>query len=441
MGVAVGDFDGDGWDDLYVTCFGPNILLHNESNGRGGRRLVDVTQVAGVADPRWSTSAAFADLDRDGDLDLYVVNYLAFDPAHPPARGGRFFKGVSVMAGPRGLEAQPDSLFENLGNGRFRDITVAALGELKPEFGLSVRSLDFDGDGRTDLFVGNDSTPDRLLLNLGGLRLRDVGLESGVATNGMGTPQATMGLGLVDVDDNGLPDLFLTVFSDDGNTLHLNLGNGYFDDRSASFGLGPPSRPYLGWGCGFFDFDQDGDEDLLVANGHVHPEMEDAEVGGEWAQRPLRFERQESRFHEIPCGADWCGERYHGRATAFGDLDGDLDVDALMTTLAGPVVTLRNESNSSRGLVVALDDGGQSARKLGSSVTLTSERGRQTRWITGGGSFQSVDSTEAHFGVAATDESLRIDVVWGDGFSWRLTKAPPGRRVVVRRSRAVRNSG
>ncbi|MBZ0111910.1 MAG: CRTAC1 family protein [Thermoanaerobaculia bacterium] len=439
MGVAVGDYDGDGWDDLYVTCFGPNVLLRNDSDPRGGRRFVDVTQVAGVADPGWSTSAAFADLDRDGDLDLYVVNYLAFDPANPPAQGSRSFKGVSVMAGPRGLEAQSDTLFENLGDGHFRDVSVAALGELEPQYGLSVRSLDVDGDGRTDLFVGNDSTPDRLLHNLGGLRFRDVGLESGVATNGMGTPQATMGLGLFDADGNGLPDLFLTVFSDDGNTLHLNLGNGYFDDRSASFGLGPPSRPYLGWGCGFFDFDQDGDEDLLVANGHVHPEMETPEVGGEWAQRPLRFERRGSRFLEIPGGADWCGERYHGRATAFGDLDGDLDVDALMTTLAGPVVTLRNESNSPRGVVVALEGGGQSAREFGSSVALTSRQGTQRRWVTGGGSFQSVDSSEAHFAVTATDDYLRIDVIWGDGFSWRLTKAPLGRRLVVRRTRVPKS--
>ncbi|MCI0344166.1 MAG: VCBS repeat-containing protein, partial [Chloroflexi bacterium] len=279
MGVAVGDYDGDGWDDLYVTCWGPDALLRNVAGEEGGRLFLDVASQAGVADERWSTSAAFADLDGDADLDLYVANYLEFDPSRPPSRAGKAFKGVPVMAGPLGLVAQNDALYENLGDGRFRDVTATAGVQVGNglDYGLGVRVLDFDADGRQDIFVGNDSTADFLLRNRGGLAFEDVAAVAGVAANGIGTTQATMGIGLADVDSNAYPDLFLTVFSDDTNTVHSNLGDGFFDDRSAQFGLAAPSRPYLGWGCGFYDFDLDGDEDLYIANGHVYPEMDDPE--------------------------------------------------------------------------------------------------------------------------------------------------------------------
>jgi hypothetical protein len=435
MGVAVGDHDGDGWDDLYVTCFGPNALLRNEAGADGGRRFRDVAESAGVADPRWSTSAAFADLDGDADLDLFVANYLEFDPAHPPSRAGRAFKGVPVMAGPRGLRAQPDALFENLGGGRFRDATRAAgIGsEGGLDYGLGVRIFDFDGDGRPDVFVGNDSTPDQLYRNLGGLRFEEVAVEAGVATNGVGTPQATMGIGLADVDGDGAADLFLSVFSDDTNTLHLNLGRGFFDDRSAQFGLAAVSRPYLGWGCGFHDFDLDGDEDLFVADGHVYPEMDDPRVGGSWAQRPLLFERRGPRF-EAACAEPWCERRYHGRATAFGDLDGDRDVDVAMTTLNGPVLVLRNDAPARPALVVRLEDPPPNRHGIGSLVEVETAAGTQRRWLTGGGAFQSADPPEATFGFAegAEAETVTLRVRGPDG-RLRAYEGVPAGMVVVRR--------
>jgi hypothetical protein len=434
MGVAVGDYDGDGWDDLYVTCFGPNALLRNVA----GRRFEDVTRQAGVADPRWSTSAAFADLDGDGDLDLYVVSYLEFDPANPPDRAGKAYRGVPVMAGPRGLPAQPDALYENLGGGRFRDVSRAAGLRADPDaatdYGLGVRIFDYDGDGRPDVFVGNDSTEDRLYRNLGGMRFEEVAVRAGVAMNGMGTAQASMGIGLADADGNGRPDLFATVFSDDTNTLHLNLGDGFFDDRSAQYGLGAVSRPSLGWGCGFYDFDLDGDEDLLVANGHVYPEMDDPRIGASWAQRPLLFERRGARFEAV-CGQAWCERAHHGRATAFGDLDGDRDVDAVMTTLNGPVVVLRNDAPPRHSLVVRLAGAAPNRRGLGSVVEVVSRAGIQRRWITGGGSFQSADAPEAYFGFGDSAAPVAVRVRWPDGAVQELEEVAVDRVLTVERRR------
>jgi hypothetical protein len=435
MGAAVGDYDGDGWDDLYVTCYGPDVLLRNEAGADGGRRFADVSRQAGIADERWGTSAAFADLDLDGDLDLYVVNYLAFDPANPPARAGKRFRGVPVMAGPRGLPAEPDLLYENLGDGRFRDSTRRAGCHVETglDYGLTLRIADFDGDLRPDVFVGNDSTADQLFRNRGGLAFEDVAVAAGVAANGAGTTQATMGIGITDADGNGTPDLFLTVFSDDTNTLHLNLGDGFFDDRSAQLGLAAASRPYLGWGCGFYDFDLDGDEDLYIANGHVYPEMDDPRVGGAWGERPLVFERRGARFEVAACEDAWCDRPYHGRATAFGDLDGDRDVDVLMTTLNGPVVALRNEAPARRSLLVRLDGPPGNRRAIGSSVEVTTQAGTQRRWVTGGGSFQSIDAPEAAFGFGDAGVPLRVTlrVRWPDGRVRRLEGVPTDRTVVV----------
>jgi hypothetical protein len=303
------------------------------------------------------------------------------------------------------------------------------------DYGLTVRIFDFDGDGRPDVFVGNDSTDDRLWRNLGGLRFEDVAVVAGVAMNGMGTPQATMGVGLADIDGNGRPDLLVTVFSDDTNTLHLNLGDGFFDDRSAQFGLAAVSRPYLGWGCGFYDFDLDGDEDLFIANGHVYPEMDDPRVGGSWAQRPLLFERRGARFEPAACAEEWCARRYHGRATAFGDVDGDRDVDVVMTTLNGPVVVLRNDAPARRSLVVRLEAPPPNRRGFGSVVEVETAAGVQRRWIVGGGSFQSVDAPEAYFGFgdAPAAGKVTLRVRWPDGAVQELKAVALDQTIVVRK--------
>ncbi|MBP9144345.1 MAG: VCBS repeat-containing protein [Thermoanaerobaculia bacterium] len=435
-GVAVGDYDGDGWDDLYVACFGRNVLLRNQADAASGRRFVDVTAQAGVGDPGWSTSAAFGDLDGDGDLDLYVVNYLEFDPQQPPARTGNAFKGVPVMAGPRGLRAQPDTLYENRGDGTFADSSAVAGARVDGglDYGLVTLILDFDGDGRRDIFVGNDSTANQLYRNLGSLRFENVADRAGIAVSDHGVPQATMGFAVTDANGDGRPDLFNTAFSDDTNTLRINLGDGLFDDRSAQYGLAAVSRPFLSWGCGFYDFDLDGDEDLFVANGHVYPELDGPDLGASWAQEPLLFESRGGRFERASASAsgagEWLARRVHGRAVAFGDLDGDADVDIVMTTLNGSPWVLRNEAPRGRALAVELRAPAPNRHAFGSVVELETPSGVARRWITGGGSYQSVDEPVAFFALAgAARGTLRVR--WPDGTTTVVEGVHGDQRLVV----------
>ncbi len=434
MGVAIGDYDGDGWDDIYVTCFGQDVLLRNECFRAEGPRFVDVTADVGIRDDRWSTSAAFADLDGDGDLDLYVTAYLKFDVKNPPDRTGVVFKGVPVMAGPSGLTPDQDMLYENIG-GRFRDISQeAGVSGVTGGYGLGVRILDFDGDGRPDIFVGNDSTENFLFRNLGRMRFEDIGVMSGVSANYEGTTQATMGIAIGDVDGNGAADLFSTNFSSDTNTLHLNLGDGFFDDRTAQFGLGIISRPFLSWGCGFYDFDLDGHEDLFIASGHVYPETATQKMDSEWAQELMMFRRAGKRFERITDCGEMFSRKFHGRSVAFGDIDGDGDVDMVMTTLNGPVHVFRNDTPKRNWLAVDLAGPKGNHRGYGARAELSSGEVVQRRWISGSGSYQSFDAPHAYFGLGSGDapKDLSLRVVFGDGKVVEQRVERVNRRLTVR---------
>ncbi len=441
MGVAVGDVDADGCDDLYVACYGPDVLLRNECNRPEGPRFVDVSAAAGIGDRAWGTSAAFGDVDGDGDLDLYVANYLAFDVRNPPDRAGKTFKGVPVMAGPAGLQPEDDILYENLG-GRFRDVTrESGIVERTPGYGLGVRIFDYDGDGRQDIYVGNDSTENFLFRNLGRRRFEEIGRRAGCAANYDGATQATMGIALGDVDGNGFADLFSTNFSSDTNTLHLNLGDGFFDDRTSQFGLGLVSRPFLQWGCGFYDFDGDADEDLFVASGHVYPETARHAMDSGYEQEPLLFERAGARFERVQDAGPLLSKKYLARATAFGDLDGDGDVDIVMAALNGPVHVFRNDSPQASALVVRLRGPAANPHAYGARLELASPAGIQRRWITGGGSYQSVDAPEAYFGLgpAAAGAKVRptLRVVWPDGRQTEHGPLVPDRVVTLRHDRSA----
>jgi len=431
MGVSAGDYDGDGDDDLYVACFGANVLLRNDIKD-GHRQFTDVTDDAGVGNSSWSSSSAFGDIDGDGDLDLYVTNYLEFTIASPPERS--VFKGAPIFGGPMGLSAPHDVLYENLGNGRFRDATKKRGCEPKQAaYSLGVRIADFDQDGDQDIFVGNDSVENFLFRNRGDGTFDEYGVASGLAANYDGRPQATMGIALGDVDGNGYADLFSTNFSSDTNTLHLNLGKLLFDDRTSQFGLAAISRPFLSWGAGFFDFDLDGDEDLLIASGHIYPEAAEFEIDSSYRQPLLLFERRGSRFHRRVDAGEIFSRQLSGRTLAFGDLDGDGDVDAVLVSLNEPVRLLRNDTPSGRRLIVELEGPPGNPHALGSRIELIHGRKPQRRWILSGG-YQASDAPLAYFGLESTGgPRVVLHVDWPDGSRTTHRKIPGDRRVLLKR--------
>ena len=432
MGVAVGDADGDGREDLFVAGFGRDALLLNEPGG-----LLEAPEEHGLGDSdEWGMAASFGDLDLDGDLDLYVANYLAFDPARPPERMS--FLGVDVFGGPMGLEARADRLYENRGAGRFRDVTEASgCGDVPPSFGLGVVILDLDLDGLQDVFVGNDSMANFLFHNRGEWRFEERGEASGAASNTDGQTQATMGIAVADVDGNAYPDLFTTNFAADTNTLHMGAEGLRFRDRTQLFGLGSVSRPYLGWSTGAYDFDLDGDEDLLVFNGHVYPEAICRELVHERLQAPLYFERVGDRFEAAHQEDEaWLASRTCDRGAAFADLDGDGDVDAVVAELGGPLRVLRNETaegGAHSWLVVELrDTRSANARGLGAVVTARAGESVQRRWLYSGGGYQSASPPVATFAFPDA-AAVRLEVTWPGGERVDAGEFEPGRRIVLER--------
>ncbi len=278
MGACVADYDNDGYSDVYITAFGPNVLFRNNGDGT----FSDVTGKARVGDSRWGTNCAFGDYDRDGDVDLYVANYVNFDEKTIKPRGSNDlcrYMGVDVFCGPIGLSGQPDVLYRNNGDGTFTDVTEKA-GIRDPNYyGFGVLFSDFDNDGWPDIYVANDSQPNLLFHNKRDGTFSEVGLLSGSALNEAGRAQSGMGAAAGDYDGNGYLDIFVTNFARDTNTLYKNLGNMFFVDTTVAAGLGEISLPYLGWGANLADFDNDGLLDIFAANGHVYPQVDSLKVG------------------------------------------------------------------------------------------------------------------------------------------------------------------
>ena len=432
MGTAIGDADGDGFDDIYIAAFGADVLLHNDA----GQKFSDMTTAAGLGNTRWATAATFGDIDGDGDLDLYVVDYIRFDAANPyPSER---FHGVPVFAGPVGKPCDADILYVNDGKGRFTDISAeSGITGPKPSAGLGVAIFDADCDGRQDIFVGNDSMPNFLFRNLGANKFEDVGTSSGIALNGDGAAQATMGIALADVNGDGKPDVFTTNFANDTNTLHISAKDGlFFSDRTSQYGLGQISRPYLCWATAFHDFDLDGDEDLVVFDGHVYPNATRETMDSTYAQVPLLFERRGERFERVETSPAnvWLGQEHADRSAVFGDLDSDGDVDMIVGGVNQKLRVLANDAHGNWLAVELVDERAAVGNRhgLGARVVLSQSAAVQTRWIVAGAGYQSASTTLAHFGLTRASASS-VEVTWPDGHVQRSEDVAPNQRFVLRR--------
>jgi enediyne biosynthesis protein E4 len=417
FGVAVGDYDNDGWPDIYVANYGKNRLYHNNHDGT----FTDVAEKAGVALGGWSTGPTWGDYDRDGLLDLFVPGYVKFDVDHPP-RGGKScqFRGMNVFCGPQGLPGESDHLFHNNGDGTFTDVSVKA-GVSDPDrlYGLASVFVDVDGDGWLDLAVANDSVPNYLYRNRRDGTFEDIGLSSGFALADDGHAQASMGIAVGDYNRDGKVDFYLTSFSDDYNPLYRNEGRGNFSDVAYRAGLGNPTIPFLAWGTGFLDFDNDGFPDIFVANGHVYPAVDQQEWGITYAQRPQLFRNLDGvKFQEVPpATGSGLAEVNSARGAAFGDLFNDGHIDVVLNNLDSAPTLLRNTvKNDNHWIAFKLMGGAKSPRDaIGAKVFVTAGGARQRGDVFSGGSYGSSSDPRVHFGLGATSTIEKIEVHWPSG--------------------------
>jgi hypothetical protein len=417
MGACVADYDGDGFQDVYVTAFGPNVLVRNNGDGT----FTDVTARAGVGDPRWSTNCAFADYDRDGDLDLYVANYLAFSEITIPKRGASSnckYMGIDVMCGPQGLVGEPDVLYRNNGDGTFTDVSRPA-GIVDPGYyGFGVIFTDLDDDGWPDIFVANDSVPNLLFRNNRNGTFSEIGLASGLALSGDGKAQAGMGADAADYDGDGRLDVFVTNFSQDYNTLYQHSEQGFFSDVSHLAGVVTPALPYLGWGTGFADFDNDGLLDVFVANGHVYPEIDRSGRGTNYLQRKQLFKNQgKGRFRDVSheVGGGLLVEK-SSRGAAFGDIDNDGDIDVLVINMNDRPTLLRNDTESGNNwITLELVAKSSNRDAIGARVRLEDRGTLQIAEVRSGGSYLSHNDMRVHFGLGGRTRVPAVTVRWPDG--------------------------
>ncbi|HZW33909.1 MAG TPA: CRTAC1 family protein, partial [Isosphaeraceae bacterium] len=407
-GIAVGDYDNDGDADIFVTRWGSYALYRN----RGDGRFEDATTAAGLGGDRdWPTSAAFADLDNDGDLDLYVCHYGVWDPANPRLCVNE--TGDYFYCDPRNLKPVPDHAFRNDG-GRFVDVTATSGLAETDGLGLGVIAADLDDDNRIDLYVANDGTANHFFRNQGGFHFQEVGLEAGVAGNATGHYQAGMGVACGDLDGDGRPDLLVTNFYAEGTTLFRNLGRGLFADRSGVSGIGLASRYLLGFGIGLADVHNDGRPDVLVTNGHVN----DNRPHYPYAMPCRLYEnRPGGRLVDISdrAGAPWSVLRV-GRGLAIGDLDNDGRCDALVLAQNEPLAYLHNRTGQAGHFVLLHLEGTSSNRDgVGARVIVSAAGRRRFAQRVGGGSYQSAHDPRLHFGLGDAPRADQVEVRWPSG--------------------------
>lgn len=427
FGVAVGDYDNDGHPDMYISNYGVSRLYRNNGDGT----FTDVAEKVGVARRGWSTGATWGDYDGDGRLDLFVPGYVRFDledlPSnHHKAKGSGQdgvsacqYRGVPVFCGPRGLKGEGDSLYRQKPDGAFEDVSYkAGVSDPQKYYGLASAFVDINNDGLLDLIVANDSTPNYLYLNKGDGTFEDVSYPSGAALNEEGHEQASMGLAVGDYDNDGLVDMYVTNFSDESNTLYHNDGEGTFTDVSFRAGHGESTLPFLGWGTSFIDFDNDGWKDLIVANGHVYPEVDAQQWGTSYAQQLLLFRNlRNGNFERVPAAPDsGLAIAICGRGLAVGDLDGDGLLDVVINNMDSRPAVLRNVSKST-GHWLQLRLVGDITKKCpkdgtGAVVWVTTGKLRQRVDALSGAGYASQNDRCLHFGLGQAEKIDKLEVTW-----------------------------
>jgi hypothetical protein len=421
FGVAVGDYDNDGWPDIYVANYGKNRLYHNNHDGT----FTDLAGRAGVTVGAWSTGPSWGDYDRDGLLDLFVPGYVKFDPDHPPGSPGSNvspsscqFRGAPVFCGPRGLPGEGDHLFHNNGDGTFTDVSVkAGVSDPYGYYGLASVFVDIDDDGWPDLVVANDSVPSYLYRNRHNGTFEDISYVSGFALSGEGREQASMGIAVGDYNRDGRVDLLVTTFSDDYDTLFRNEGNGEFFDVSGQTGLLTPTIPFLGWGTGFLDFDNDGFLDVDRQN-----------WGTTYAQRPLLFRNVDGkRFEGVPPStASGLADVITARGTAFGDLFNDGHIDVVINNIdSGPTLLRNVVKNQNHWIELKLVGGLKSPSDAnGARVFLNAGSIQQRADVFSGGSYGSSSDQRLHFGLASAAKIDNLEILWPSGMKEDIVNPP-----------------
>lgn len=414
MGVCVGDYDNDGYDDLYVTYYGGNVLYHNNGNGT----FTDVTERAGVRGRGWGMGCAFGDYDNDGYVDLYVANYLDVDIDHlgePGSAPNCTYRSIATFCGPRGLPGGRDILFHNNRNGTFSDVTEKAGIDPESYAGLGVVWGDYDRDGRLDIYVANDSAPNSLYHNNGDGTFRDVAVEAGVAYSSEGQEQAGMGTDFADYDNDGWGDIIKGNFSDDVKNLYHNNGNGTFTDRTYVAGLGEIGWLFTTFGAKFLDYDNDGWKDIFLANGQTFPQMDRYPSGITYAERNLLFHnRHDGKFDEVGLrSGSGLSITKVSRGLAIADYDNDGDIEVLVTNMNDSPDLLRHARKNPNHSILVKTIGTRSNRDgIGAEVTVISGKLVQRDTVRSGGSYLSSSDLRLHFGLAAATHIDRLEVLW-----------------------------
>jgi len=440
FGAAVGDYDNDGWEDLYINYLDGGVLYRNDGNGT----FTDVSARTGVGNlGRWGTSAAFGDYDNDGYLDLYIANYVDLDLDHLPEFGkGPFcqYRGIPVSCGPRGLKGSRDRLYHNNGDGTFTDVTEKANIDPDAYYGLGALWLDYDLDGCLDLYVADDSSPSLLYHGDCSGRFTEVAVNAGVAYSSDGREQAGMGVDSADYDHDGWPDIVKTNFSDDTNNLYHNDHNGEFTDLAGPADFGPVSVPFLGFGVKFLDLDNDGWPDIFIANGHVNPQVERASFGVTYAERPLLFHnRRNGKFAEIglQAGAPLT-RRYVARGAAVADFLNSGRQDVVISVLDGSPLLLRNDTAPLGHWLRLKAIGTRSNRDgFGARVEVKAGGFTQTAEIRANSAFESASDPRIHFGLGEATGVDSLVIRWPSGIVDRLGPELADQELIVKETKGV----